>query len=126
VPFNRVFDEEIGRTAQLSCLNDGAIQDAGTYGLALDSDAENFPDIAPGIYDAFLDGMDATKTVLFRVRRTTTGTEDLTTPTGTPQTLSMFPGNVVVRIRVMPGNKILTARLLSGTGTLFLVPVVPL
>ncbi len=124
--FNRAFDEEVGRTAQLSCLNDGAIQDAGTYGLELDGDPENFSNIAPGIYDAFLAGGDATKTVLFRVRRTSSETEDLITPTDTPQILSMFPGNVVARIRVLPGQKIIAARLLSGSGTLFLVPVVPL
>lgn len=124
--FNRFFDEEIGRAAQRSCLNDGAILDAGAYGLPLDDEADDFSDIAPGIYDAFLQGMSASATVLFRLRRTTAGTEELVTPTTSPVVLSMFPGNVVARIRVLPGQKVLTARLLSGTGTLFLVPVVQL
>ncbi len=124
--FNRFFDEEIGRAAQLSCVNDGAIADAKAYGFELDDEAEDFSGIAAGIYDAFLKEMDAGKTVLFRVRRVADGEEHLVTPTDTPIVLSMFPGSVVARIRFMPGKKVLTARLLSGTGTLYLVPIVPL
>lgn len=65
-------------------------------------------------------------TVLLRVRRAGGGSEPLDTPTVPPQVLSKFPKSVVAQIRVMPGNKVVTARPLSGTGTLFFVPVVPL
>lgn len=63
--FNRYFDEEIGRAAQLSCLNDGS----NTYGLDLTDTTETLDDVAPGIYDVFLAGMSASATVLLRSGR---------------------------------------------------------
>jgi len=118
--FNRYFDEEIGRAAELSCLNDGS----NTYGLGITDTTSTIDETAPGIYDVFLAGMSAAATVLL-----TSGRESdaLVEPTTTPQDVAMFPGNVVARIRVWPGNKVLSARLLtSGSGTLFLVQVVEL
>jgi hypothetical protein len=124
VPFMRLFDEEVGRAALEGCLNDGAISDAETFALELTSTSANRSDLAPGIYHAFLAGMSAAATVLFRVGR---DTDALAAPTGsTSERLSMFPGSVVARVRVLPGQKVLNARLLSGTGTLYLVPVVAL
>jgi hypothetical protein len=123
--FNRFFDEEIGRTAQLSCLNDGAINDIDTRGLALTATADELSDVAPGIYDAFLAGMSAAATVLLHVGRT--DADPLDDPLTTPGRVTMFPGSIVARIRVMPGQKVVKARLLvSGSETLYLVPVVGL
>jgi len=119
VAFNRYFDEEIGRAAQLSCLNDGS----NTYGLDLTDTTETLDDVASGIYDVFLAGMSASATVLLRSGR---ASDSLTTPTSTPQDLAMFPGSKIARIRVWPGNKVVSARLLTGTGTLYLVQVVEL
>lgn len=123
--FDRRFDEEIGRAAQLSCLNDGAIGDVNTRGLALTATADQLTDVDPGIYDAFIAGMSAAATVLLRVGRSATAPLD--DPLTTPGRVTMFPGSVVARIRVMPGNKVVRARLLtSGNETLYLVPVVGL
>lgn len=123
--FNRIFDEEIGRAAQLSCLNDGNIGDVDTRGLALTETPDELTDVVPGIYDAFIVGMNPSATVLLHVGRT--DTEPLDDPLTTPGRVTMFPGSVVARIRVMPGNKVLRARLLtSGSETLYLVPVVGL
>ncbi len=118
--FNRIFDEEIGRAAQLSCLNDGT----HTYGLGLTDTTNTLTDIVPGIYDVFLDGMSASATVLLKPGRSS---DSLVEPTSTPRDIAMFPGSVMARIRVLPGQNVLSARLLtSGTGTLFLVQVVEL
>ena len=123
--FNRAFDEETGRAAQLSCLNDGNITDVLTRGLTITDTADALTDVAPGIYDVFLAGMNAAATVLLYVGRSTS--EALDDPLTTPGRVTMFPGNVVARIRVQPGKKVVKARLLvSGTEALYLVPVVGL
>lgn len=125
MPFNRVFDEEIGRAAANACLNDGAVLDLNTYCLGLTTTDAEIASVAPGIYHAFIAGMSAAATVLITVTRET---ETIPVPVdGTPAVATIFPGNVVARIRVLPGKKVVTARLLvTGAEDLYLVPVVGL
>lgn len=124
MPFTRLFDEEVDRAAVQGCLNDGAIAGVESYCLALTAAASDLSDIAPGVYHVFLAGMSPAATVLLAVTRS--GDALVAPVPGTPQLVTMFPGNVVARIRVLPGRKVVSARLLSGTGSLYLVPVVAL
>lgn len=124
MPFDRMFDEEVDRAAVEGCLNDGDIQGVKTYVLSLSNSSSHLSDVAPGIYRVFLDGLSPSATVLLRVGR---ASDSLTSPTSaSPASLSMFPGSDVVRIRVLPGNTFVSARMLTGTGDLYFVPVVAL
>ena len=125
--YQRAFDEEPTRVSEISCVNDGA---GGSFELSLTTTTLTVTGVPPNIYRAFLDGMSPSATVAFFTRRTTG--ETLTLPTANtwggspdppvPSDVTLFPGNTMVRIRVMSGKQVLYVRTVAGTGTLYLVP----
>lgn len=124
--FDRIFDEEIARTAMLACVNDCLTSEIGSYGVSLSTTTVSIEGVAPGIYRAFLAGMDPSLVVALTTRRET---EAITlpavsaTPSPTGDSIALFPGSVVERVRVVVGYQVLNVRLVSGTATLYLVPV---
>ena len=125
--YQRTFDEEIARTAALACINDGMVSQNGSYGVPLSTTTASVDDVAPGIYRAFIAGMDPSLVVALTI---TASAETVTPPTVTlpasPTTapVAIFPGSVVERIRVLAGFQSINALLVSGTATLYLVPIV--
>lgn len=126
--YQRVFDEEPTRVSEISCVNDG--WNTPSYAFALTTSDLTVEGVAPNIYRAFLDGMDPAATVAFMTRRISGSSITLpapNTPTPTPpvpEFVTLFPGNTMVRIRVMAGKQVLVLRMVSGTGTLYLVPTI--
>lgn len=127
--YQRFYDEEQTRVSELACVND--CMSLPAYVLSLTTTVLSVDDIAPCIYRAFLEGMDGSLTVAL----TLSGTADavpLPTPNAWPPSgppvpsddpVAIFPGNRVVRVRVMAGLQTLNVRMISGTGMLYLVPV---
>jgi hypothetical protein len=128
--YQRFFDEEPTRVSEVACVNDGT--SLYSYVLSLTTTVLSVDDVAPCIYRAFLEGMDGSLTVALTTSRTT-GSVPLptpnawsptpTTPTKSSDPVAIFPGNQVVRVRVMAGLQTLNVRMISGTGMLYLVPV---
>lgn len=126
--YQRLFDEEIARVAALACINDGAFgPSSSSYAVALSTSTVSVADIPPAVYRAFLDGMDSSLVVALSLRPSSA---TITLPSvGPPPVKSLypvalFPGSVVERVRVLAGFQTLNVRLVSGTGTLYLVPIV--
>ena len=126
--YQRLFDEEIARVAALACINDGAFgPSSSSYALALSTTTLSVADIPPAIYRVFLEGMDASLVVALSLR-SSSATITLPSvgppPTASSEPVALFPGSVVERVRVFAGLQTLNVRLVSGTATLYLVPVV--
>lgn len=123
--YQRFFDEEIARTAALACINDASFGLLQSYALDLSTTTATISDVAPGVYRVFLAGMDPSLVVAVVVA-SGTKTVDIPTSGSTPtfdDPPCLFPGNVVERLRVIGGLQTVNARLVSGTATLYLVPV---
>ncbi len=131
--YQRLHDEEPTRVSEIACINDG---EGPSYALSLTTTDLTVNDLAPNIYRAFLEGMDPSLTVALTTRRqpdatgvtlpvanTWGGTP--TDPEGSEHPVAIFPGNTMVRVRVMAGKQTLIVRMISGTGTLYLVPTIP-
>lgn len=126
--YERIFDEESTRAGALACINDGF--GMYPYGLSVGTSIASLEGVTPGIYRVFLAGMDAAQVVVVMTTDTPmTGVWVLPDPGGgegvDDRPFSLFPGNVVERIRVLPIQRVVNAQISSGTGMLYLVPVVP-
>lgn len=123
--YQRFFDEEMTRAGDLACIND-VIGQLQSYALDLSTTTASIEDVPPGIYRAFLAGMDPSLVVAVVVA-SSTRTVDLPTSGSTPtfeDPPCLFPGNAVERLRVIGGVQTVNARLVSGSATMYLVPVV--
>jgi len=125
--YQRFFDEEPTRVSELACVNDGT--SLPSYVLSLTTTDLHVDDVAPCIYRAFLEGMDGSLTVALTTSRTSATValpshSPPSAPTPSSDPVAIFPGNVMVRVRVQAGLQTLNIRMISGTGTLYLVPVI--
>lgn len=121
--YQREFDPEIGEESLRACVNDAALGGATSYALSLSATSATVQ-VEPGIYRVFLDGMSAAAVVAIE-----TGGSGVTASlpsTSSPTSSSVFAGNTEVRLRVQPDGTTVAAVLGTGSGTLYLVPVVML
>lgn len=121
--YQREFDPEIGEESLRACVNDAALGGATSYALSLSASSASVQ-VEPGIYRVFLDGMSAAAVVAIE-----TGGSGVTASlpsTSSPTSSSVFAGNTEVRLRVQPDGTTVAALLGTGSGTLYLVPVVML
>lgn len=127
VGYQRQFDPEIGVESTIACVNDGVLQGASAYALAISTAGSVSVEVPPGVYRVFLEGMSAAVTIAL-----TTGSSGATAvfPTtgtpGTPAASAVFPGSAIERVRVLPDATFVAALSAGGNGTLYLVPLVKL
>ena len=108
----------------MTCINDRVLQGRKSYALSLDEDAQAFQ-VDAGIYLVWLDGLDPFRTVLLTTQATA-GSPVVEVPDSSGKVSAAFPGSLVERLRVVPTHRYIVARLGSGEGTLYLVPLVAL
>lgn len=123
--FQRQFDPEIAVEGTLACVNDGAIQDAKSYALAVSTSGSSSMEVAPGLYRVFLGGMSAAITIAIKTG-SSSGVAAVLPTTSTSELSGVFPGSMAERIRVLPGSPWVAAISSGGNGTLYLVPLVVL
>lgn len=122
--YEPLYDPEQSVDSTLTCLNDRALQGKASYALTVGTTAASVTLTTGGIYMAFLDGLDPTKTLALVVDATS---QTPAFPTsGSSANVVLFPCGSVERIRVPPTRLIVSAKLSSGSGTLYLVPLVTL
>lgn len=118
------FDPEVTEASARACLTDVALTGDGvTYKLPLNTTSAHWT-LAPGIYRVFLAGRDATATVLLNQGTDSSVTAVDPSSATSPEVTVAFAGDETVRIRVPSGIPELAARLLSGSGSLYLTRVV--
>lgn len=121
--YQREFDPEIGEESLRACVNDAVLNGATSHALSLSATSASVQ-VEPGIYRVFLDGMSGAAVVAIE-----TGGSGVTASlpsTSSPTSSSVFAGNTEVRLRVQPDGTTVAAVLGTGSGTLYLVPVVML
>lgn len=121
--FQPDFDPEIGDESVRACLNDGALQGAESYALAVNTTTGTSVEVPPGVYRVYLAGQSATESIALI---TDAAAATPAFPSGSPSASVVFPGNEVVRVRVQPDKRFVSAISAVGSGTLYLVPVVKL
>ena len=123
VGYQRQFDPEIADESVRAGLNDGAIQGAASYALAVTT-ASTAIEVPAGIYRVFLGGMDPAVTIALATGDS--GVSASLPTSGTAVACAVFPGSAVERVRVLPGATWVAAISAGGSGTLYLAPLVPL
>ena len=118
------FDPDVDQVSTMTCINDRVLQGRKSYALSLDEDAQAFQ-VDAGIYLVWLDGLDPFRTVLLTTQATA-GSPVVEVPDSSGKVSAAFPGSLVERLRVVPTHRYIVARLVSGEGTLYLVPLVAL
>jgi len=121
--YQREFDPEIGEESLRACVNDAVLGGAKSYALSLSTTSATVQ-VEPGIYRVFLDGMSASAVVA--IKTGDTGVAASLPSTSSSTSSGVFAGNTEVRLRVQPDGTTVAAVLGTGTGTLYLVPVVML
>lgn len=122
--YEPLYDPDQAIDSTISCLNDRALQGKNSYALSVSTNAMPVTLAVGGIYMVFLDGLDPTKTISLSVGA---ASSTPTLPTnGSPSNVVVFPGGAVERIRVPPSRLVVSAMLSTGSGTLYLVPLVTL
>lgn len=106
----------------VACINEVTDINGRAYSMALTINASASPKLVPGIYLVFLDGLDATKNVVLATAATSSS-PSVSTPDSSGQNAAIFPGSSVERIRVLANRTFVVAKLSTGTGTLYLVPL---
>ncbi|MBI5515798.1 MAG: hypothetical protein HY909_18595 [Deltaproteobacteria bacterium] len=113
---------ESGEASAVACINDLTDATVLAFSLSLSTSAAATGKLTAGIYLVFLDGLDPTKNVILRTAPTSSSPA-ATTPDTSGQNTAIFPGSSVERVRVRTDRPYVVAKLSTGTGTLYLVPL---